>query len=133
MSEAELREEIGSPPAVLSEERKQELLAYWREVFAGRIQPELLRITPEVEEAVRAKERTFPRRITAAARQSLLTDSALSWHHGGKVVVCLETPAGCAVLAAGAAEFLLFLGSVPSEQRSCVEVTYPGFWEEDAE
>ncbi len=59
MSEAELREEINSPPAVLSEERKRELLAFWRDALAGKIQPEVLHITPEIEAAIRAKERSF--------------------------------------------------------------------------
>ena len=101
MSEAELREEAPSPPAVLSDERKRELLAFWRDALAGKIQPEVLRRTPEIEAAVRAEEQSLPGRLSAIGRNRLFVDHALSWHYGGQPVVCLETPAGCAVLAAG--------------------------------
>jgi hypothetical protein len=131
MSEADLREEIVSPPAVLSEERKRDLLAFWRDVLAGKVQPEVLRNTPEIEAAVRAKERSIPCRLSAKGKSRLFTDCALSWHHGGQPVDCLETPAGCAVLAAGAAEMLFFEASIPTEQRLRVRITYPGFWEEE--
>jgi hypothetical protein len=131
MSEAELREEAPSPPAVLSDERKRELLAFWRDALAGKIQPEVLRITPEIEATVRAEEQRLPCRLSALGRNRLLTDYALSWHYGGQPVVCLESPAGCAVLAAGEAELMLFEGSIPSEQRHRLRIDYPGFWEEE--
>ena len=131
MSEAEIREEVQSPPAVLSEERKQELLAFWRDVLEGKIQPEVLRTTPEIEAAVRAEERAIRCRLSAIGKRRLFTDYALSWHYGGQPVVCLELPAGCAVLAAGAAEVLFFEKSIPSEQRLRFRIDYPGFWEEE--
>ncbi len=131
MSEAELREEVNSPPAVLSEERKRELLAFWRDALSGKIQPEVLRTTPEIEAAVRAEEKKIRCRLSATGKYRLFTDYALSWHYGGQPVVCLESPAGCAVLAAGAAEMLFFEESISSEQRLRTRITYPGFWEEE--
>ncbi len=133
MSEADLHEEAVSPPAVLSEERKRELLTFWRDALSGKIQPEVLRITSEVETAVRAEEQNKSCCLSAIGRNRLLTDYALSWHHGGQPVVCLESPAGCAVLASGAAELMFFEGSISSEQRRRVRIDYPGAWEEEAE
>jgi hypothetical protein len=37
----------------LSDERKDTLLAYWRDVLTGKVQPDVLVIPPEVEERVR--------------------------------------------------------------------------------
>jgi hypothetical protein len=45
-SGANLGEKAETSPIRLSEERKQALLAYWRDAFSGKIQPEVLRITP---------------------------------------------------------------------------------------
>ena len=56
MSESDLREEVQTPSAVLSEERKQELFAFWRDVLSDKIQPEVVRTTPEIEAAVQAEE-----------------------------------------------------------------------------
>jgi hypothetical protein len=131
MSEADLREEVVSPPAVLSEDRKRELLTFWRDALSGKIQPEVLRITPEIEAAVRADERRLTCRLSATGRNRLLTDYALSWHYGGHPVVCLESPAGCAVLAAGVAELLFFEETASCEQMNRVRIDYPGFWEEE--
>jgi hypothetical protein len=131
MSEADLREEVQPAPAVLSEERKRELLAFWRDVLSGKIQPEVLRNTPEIEAEVRAKEASIPCRLSAKGKNRLFTDIALSWHCGGQPVVYLETPAGPAVLASGAAEMLFFEGSIPSEQRRRAQIDYPGLWEEE--
>jgi hypothetical protein len=116
---------------LLSEERKQELLAFWRDVLSGKIQPEVLRNTPQIEAAVRAEEKSIPCRLSAKGENRLFTDIALSWHCGGQPVVYLETPTGPAVLAVGAAEMLFFEGSIPSEQRHQTQITYPGFWEEE--
>jgi hypothetical protein len=78
-----------------------------------------------------AKEKSIPCRLSAKGKNRLFTDCALSWHCGGQPVVYLETPAGPAVLAVGAAELLFFEGSIPSEQRRRAQITYPGFWEEE--
>jgi len=130
-SDADLRENTESPPVLLSEERKQALLTFWRDTLSGKIQPEVLRVTPEVEAAVRSEERRFPGPISAAAKKRLLEDYALSRYHGGRPVVCLHSPAGCAVLADGTAELLFFEESVPPEQRRRLRITYPGPWEQE--
>lgn len=132
-----MRERSGSGPpswdeydADLSEERKQALLAYWRDVFSGSVEPELLPIPPQVEEAVR---REFPGKHSDAFWKDSCVEYAMRWFYGGRSVTYWDSPRGCVILAVSNPELVLFIGHVPPEQRRrMARTTYPPAWEEDA-
>jgi hypothetical protein len=114
-------------PPELTEERKQTLLAYWRGVFSGEAEPEVLPIPPQVEEAVR---REFPGEHSGAFWRGARIEYAMRWFYGGQWVVYLDSPRGCVILAGNRAEALFLVESFPWKQVEKTATTYPPPWEE---
>ena len=128
-SMAAVLEKDRTVPFVLGEERKETLLAYWRNALTGAAQPDILPIPPEVEEKVRQE---FPGMASPTAWKQACEEYALRRLYGGHWVVYLDSPRGLVVLAVGKAEATLFVQAIPPEQWRGGQTTYPPPWDEDA-
>src|SRR5262245_26293617 len=85
-------------PPELTEERKQRLLAYWRGVFSGEVEPEVMPIPPAVKEAV---HREFPGTHSETFWKEAYEEYAMRWFYGGDSVTYSDTPRGCVIVAVG--------------------------------
>jgi len=113
-------------PPELTEKRKQKLLAYWRDVFSGAAEPEVLPIPPAVEEVVR---RELPGTHSDAFWKGACVEYAMRWFYGGHCVVYLDTPRGCVILAVSNDEEILLIESFRTERDERTDTTYPPAWE----
>lgn len=114
-------------PPELTEERKQALLAYWRGVFSGEIEPEVMPIPPAVEQAVR---REFPGKHSDAFWRDARIEYAMRWFYGGYGVTYLDTPRGCVIIAIGNHEEVWFAQTIPYERSEKARTTWPPSWSE---
>ena len=118
-------------PPELTEQRKQALLAYWRDVFSGAAEPEVLPIPPVVEEVVRRK---FPGKHSEAFWREANEEYAMRWFYGCFPVTYVETPRGCVIIAIGNYEAALLNQSVPWKVIDTrTRTTFPPSWEEVVE
>ena len=113
-------------PPELTEQRKQTLLAYWRGVFSGEVEPEVLPIPPAVEVVVR---REFSGEHSDAFWRGARIEYAMRWFYGGHWVVYLDCPRGCVIIAVSNAETYFLIGSVTDKEREMTRTTYPPAWE----
>jgi hypothetical protein len=101
------------------------LLQTWREVLSGATRPEVISVPPDVERVVQDEIRRLPRRPSAEAVARLRLEQFLEHAHPGQTVLCMKTPDGTALLAAGEEEVGLFWRTYPHEVGTRIDVHYP--------
>ncbi|MBY0232314.1 MAG: hypothetical protein K2W96_23805 [Gemmataceae bacterium] len=115
----------------LSDERKRELRDWWESIRAGRVNPAPLEVPQPVKDEVQAALAEAKAVGDDKSRRFQERSGTLSYLFGGRSILTLDGPGGCAILAAGDEEVALFYASSPPGLIERVRNESPVPWEDD--
>jgi hypothetical protein len=111
----------------LSPETAAGLIARAKDVLAGRVQPAVLVVPPQVEQFLQRELGEGKRRPTAEALRRITDRLCLEAHYGGRPVACTTTQAGTlAVLASGERQVEAVLRGLSEEEKPKVVIIDTG-------